>query len=416
MAVYNKQGHRARVLLKSACLSLLQHKLRSLLSILGIVCGIMAVVAVIAIGKGAEQETMRHIEQMGITNIFIRADQLTEEQLHRAKQQHSAGLQNSDRERLRTNNPFLRNTAGARERTLNLTDLPRGLHPRLMECTASYGDILGIQMAQGRFLSETDTERRQQVCVLGWQVAISLGQKGQLNQEIRIGEQLFLVIGILARQDALNTEQGKVTMQNLNNSIFFPLDTLEGNSEEAAPLTELLIEVKQPDQVKPCAALLRRSLHMAHNGVNDFQLIIPLEMLAQARKIQGIFNLVFGIIGAITLFVGGIGIMNIMLANISERIHEIGLRRAVGARPEHILLQFLGEAILLTLIGGIIGILCGILLSLCLGMLTGWPIGFSIPLLALPLGISLLTGLFFGIYPARKAAAMDPIQALGSSS
>lgn len=155
---------------------------------------------------------------------------------------------------------------------------------------------------------------------------------------------------------------------------------------------------------------------MAHNGVNDFQLIIPLEMLAQARKIQGIFNLVFGIIGAITLFVGGIGIMNIMLANISERIHEIGLRRAVGARPEHILLQFLGEAILLTLIGGIIGILCGILLSLCLGMLTGWPIGFSIPLLALPLGISLLTGLFFGIYPARKAAAMDPIQALGSSS
>lgn len=235
MAVYNKQGHRARVLLKSACLSLLQHKLRSLLSILGIVCGIMAVVAVIAIGKGAEQETMRHIEQMGITNIFIRADQLTEEQLHRAKQQHSAGLQNSDRERLRTNNPFLRNTAGARERTLNLTDLPRGLHPRLMECTASYGDILGIQMAQGRFLSETDTERRQQVCVLGWQVAISLGQKGQLNQEIRIGEQLFLVIGILARQDALNTEQGKVTMQNLNNSIFFPLDTLEGNSEEAAP-------------------------------------------------------------------------------------------------------------------------------------------------------------------------------------
>ena len=209
MAIFNKpvskkqgykQGYQIRLLLKTACLSLLQQKLRSLLSILGIVCGIMAVVAVIAIGEGAEQETMRHIEQMGITNIYIRADQLTEEQQQRAKQHHSAGLQDSDRERLRTN-PFVRRTAGARERTRNLTDLPQGLHPQLMECTASYGDILGIRMEQGRFISETDMVRRHQVCVLGSQIAADMGRKGQLGQEIRIGEQLFLVVGILARQD-----------------------------------------------------------------------------------------------------------------------------------------------------------------------------------------------------------------------
>ncbi|WLE99114.1 MAG: ABC transporter permease [Candidatus Electrothrix communis] len=448
MAIFNKpvsnkqgykQGYQIRLLLKTACLSLLQQKLRSLLSILGIVCGIMAVVAVIAIGEGAEQETMRHIEQMGITNIYIRADPLTEEQQQRAKQHHSAGLQNSDRERLRTN-PFIRRTAGARERTRNLTDLPQGLHPQLMECTAGYGDILSIQMAQGRFISETDKVRRHQVCVLGSQIAADMGRKGQLGQEIRIGEQLFLVVGILARQgdqEELKTQQTKeteitketqVTMQNLNNMIFFPLDTVDGETEAMTttattadpltgqlPLTEILVEVKQADQVKPCAALLRRSLHKAHNGFDDFQLIIPLELLAQARKIQGIFNLVFAIIGAITLFVGGIGIMNIMLANISERIHEIGLRRAVGARPEHIMIQFLGEAVLLTLIGGIIGILCGVLLATFLGRLTGWPIGFSLPVLLLPLAISIMTGLFFGIYPARKAATMDPIQALGNA-
>ncbi|MCW5201709.1 ABC transporter permease [Desulfobulbus sp. US4] len=445
MAIFNKpvsnkqgykQGYQIRLLLKTACLSLLQQKLRSLLSILGIVCGIMAVVAVIAIGEGAEQETMRHIEQMGITNIYIRADPLTAEQQQRAKQHHSAGLQNSDRERLHTN-PFIRNTAGVRERTRNLTDLPQGLHPQLMECTAGYGDILSIQMAQGRFISETDKVRRHQVCVLGSQIAADMGRKGQLGQEIRIGEQLFLVVGILARQgdqEELKTQQTKeteitketqVTMQNLNNMIFFPLDTVDGETEAITttadpltgqlPLTEILVEVKQADQVKPCAALLRRSLHKAHNGFDDFQLIIPLELLAQARKIQGIFNLVFAIIGAITLFVGGIGIMNIMLANISERIHEIGLRRAVGARPEHIMIQFLGEAVLLTLIGGIIGILCGVLLATFLGRLTGWPIGFSLPVLLLPLAISIMTGLFFGIYPARKAATMDPIQALGNA-
>ncbi|MCI5132530.1 MAG: FtsX-like permease family protein [Candidatus Electrothrix sp. EH2] len=139
-------------------------------------------------------------------------------------------------------------------------------------------------------------------------------------------------------------------------------------------------------------------------------------MLARARKIQGIFNMVFGIIGAVTLCVGGIGIMNIMLANISERMHEIGLRRAVGARPEHILIQFLAEAVLLTFVGGIIGIICGVLLSKILGILTGWPVGFTLPVLLLPLLTSILTGLFFGIYPARKAAAMDPVQALGSPS
>ncbi|MCI5157926.1 MAG: hypothetical protein D3906_05695, partial [Candidatus Electrothrix sp. AUS1_2] len=201
-----KQGYQVRLLLRAAALSLLQQKLRSLLSILGIVCGIMAVVTVIAIGEGAEQETMRHIEQLGITNIYIRADQLTEEQQQLARRHHSAGLQDSDRERAGKNNPFIRNTASVRERTRHLIDLPQGLHPHLMECTAGYGEILDIRMAQGRFISETDTLRRQQVCVLGRQAAVGLGQKGQLNQEIRIGEQLFQVIGILARQDELNTE------------------------------------------------------------------------------------------------------------------------------------------------------------------------------------------------------------------
>ena len=417
MAVSDKQGYQVRLLFRTARLSLLQQKLRSLLSILGIICGITAVVIVIALGEGAKQETLRRIEQLGITNIYIRADQLTEEQRHRAEQHHSAGLRNSDRKRLHSN-PFIRNTAGIREQAGNLVDLPQGLHPLLMECTAGYGDILHIPMAQGRFISATDTLRCQQVCVLGREIADNMGQKGRLGQEIRLGDQLFLVVGILAPQEEPDTEQSKVTMQNLNKTVFFPLNTLAGidSGDSAAPLTEILVQVKQADQVKPCARLLRRSLYKAHNGVEDFRLLIPLEMLAKAEEIQGIFNLVFGIIGAVTLFVGGIGIMNIMLANVSERIHEIGLRRAVGARPEHILMQFLAEAVLLTVIGGIIGMFCGALLSELLGRATAWPVAFSLPVLLLPLLTSVLTGLFFGIYPARKAAAMDPVQALGTLS
>lgn len=422
MVILNKQSRFIRIIIKTACSSLLQHKLRTTLSALGIVCGVMAVVAIIAIGEGAKQETLRQIERLGVTNIYIRSDQLTPVQRVRARQRHSAGLQNSDRYRLQSNNQFIRFTAASREQAINLTGFPEHLSPKLIECTASYGRILGINLESGRFISEIDTSNRNQVCVLGWQIARALGELGQVGQSLRIGKQLFQVIGILSRQDLLNTSETKLTMQNLNDTVFFPLNAIVSGrvgtapSTEQIPLTEIIVTVHSIDQVFSAALLIRRSLEIAHNGVDDFQLIIPLELLAQSQRIQHIFNIVLGIIGTISLVIGGIGIMNIMLANISERIKEIGLRRAVGARPEHIIVQFLSEAVLLTFTGGICGIFGGICLSLIIGALTGWPIRFSVPVLIVPLGVSIIIGLFFGLYPARKASLIDPIVALGSST
>ena len=423
MVTLNKQSHFIQIIIKTACSSLLQHKLRTTLSALGIVCGVMAVVAIIAIGEGAKQETLRQIGRLGVTNIYIRSDQLTADQRARARQHHSAGLQNSDRDRLQSNNHLIHDTAASREQAINLTGFPEHLSPKLIECTASYGRILGFNLESGRFISEIDTHNRNQVCVLGWQIARALGALGQVGQSLRIGEQLFQVIGILSRQDLLNTAETKLTMQNLNDTVFFPLNSIESGRKmstapatEQMPLTEIIVKVHSIDQVYPAALLIRRSLEIAHNEVDDFQLIIPLELLAQSQKIQHIFNIVLGIIGTISLVIGGIGIMNIMLANISERIKEIGLRRAVGARPEHIIVQFLCEAILLTFTGGLCGIIGGIGLSLIIGALTDWPIRFSIPVLIVPLGVSIIIGLFFGLYPARKASLIDPISALGSST
>lgn len=423
MVTLNKQKHFIRIIFKTACSSLLQHKLRTTLSALGIVCGVMAVVAIIAIGEGAKRETMKQIEKMGVTNIYIRADQLTAEQQSRAREHHSAGLQDSDRHRLQSNNTSISDTAGARERALNLTGLPEYLSPKLIECTASYGRMLGFKPDKGRFITESDTIHRNQVCVLGWQIAGKLGKSGEIGQSLRIGEQLFQVVGILNRQDMTNTADIQFTMENLNDTIFFPLDAIEsdlrnGNTPPLAkmPLSEIIVRIHSTDQVSPAAALIRRSLEIAHNGVDDFQLIIPLELLAQSQRIRHIFNVVLGIIAALSLIIGGIGIMNIMLANISERIKEIGLRRAVGARPEHILAQFLSEAVLLTFTGGLCGIGGGICLSLVIGALTDWPITFSIPGLVVPLVVSILIGLFFGLYPAKKASLIDPIVALGSST
>jgi len=423
MVTLNKQSRFILIIIKTACSSLLQHKLRTTLSALGIVCGVMAVVAIIAIGEGAKQETLRQIERMGVTNIYIRSDQLTADQRARARQLHSDGLQNSDRYRLQSNNHFISATAASREQAINLTGFPEHLSPKLIECSASYGWILGFSMESGRFISEIDTSKRNQVCVLGWQIARGLGELGQVGQSLRIGGQLFQVIGILSRQDLLNTSETKLTMQNLNDTVFFPLNAIESRpkistspSTEQMPLTEIIVKVHSSDQVSSAALLIRRSLEIAHNGVDDFQLIIPLELLAQSQKIQHIFNIVLGIIGTISLVISGIGIMNIMLANISERINEIGLRRAVGARPEHIIVQFLSEAVLLTFTGGLCGIIGGIGLSLIIGALTDWPIRFSVPVLIVPLGVSIIIGLFFGLYPARKASLIDPIVALGSST
>lgn len=407
---------------KTACHTLLRHKLRSTLSILGVICGVMAVVAIIAIGEGAKRETLIQIEQMGVTNIYIRSDILTKDQQIRARQLHSEGLQDRDRKRLQVNNRFIRATAGLRERSLNLPGLPENLSPKLIETTAGYDQVLGFQMEHGRFISHMDVSSRQQVCVLGWKIARDIGRAGQVGKSLRIGHQLFRVVGVLHRQDLLNTSGTKLSLQNLNETIFFPLNAIEADSHEKntvlqnnTSLTEIVVEVYRADQVIPAAPLIRRSLELAHNGVDDFQLIIPLEMLAQERKVQNIFNLVLGIIGAISLVIGGIGIMNIMLANISERIREIGLRRALGASPKHIAFQFLSESVILTFTGGICGLLGGICLTAIISTLTEWPIQFSFPALTIPLGVSIIIGLFFGFYPARRASRMDPIAALNNS-
>ena len=423
MAILNKNSHFFKIIFKTACSSLLQHKLRTTLSALGIVCGVMAVVAIIAIGDGAKQEALQQLEKLGATNIYIRSDQLTADQQSRARKHHSAGLQDNDRHRLQSNNRFISDTAAARERAINLTGLPEYLSPKLIECTASYGRIIGLRIKKGRFINKIDTSNRKQVCVLGWQISRKLGKIGQVGQSLRIGEQLFQIVGVLNRQDLLHTADTNFTMQNLNDTIFFPLDTIESDhkthnipSHGKTPLTEIIVRVHTTDQIASAALLIRRSLEIAHNGVDDFQLIIPLELLAQSQKIQTIFNLVLGIIATLSLIIGGIGIMNIMLANVSERIKEIGLRRAVGARPEHILVQFLSESVLLTFSGGLCGIAGGICLSLSIGVLTDWPIRFSTQGLIVPLMVSMIIGLFFGLYPAKKASCVDPIVALGNSA
>lgn len=397
---------------RTAITSLAQHKLRSLLSIVGIVCGVSTVLAIFAIGAGAEAETMRRIGQLGLNNIYLRADNLTEQQIARARRYQSRGLQIGDLTRLQTTGLPIRRTAASRDQRVELAGLPDDVQGRVIEATRDYRAVLGLTMAAGRFLADRDLADRNRVCVLGWSVSAALGADGKPGALIRIGSELWQVVGVLDRRDVDAAETGRISLLDINTMIIVPLGTL-GAAADGEPVSELIVELATVERIEAATVVIAGTVRAAHHGVDDFSVIVPNELLSQAREIQRLFTIVFGSIGTLSLIIGGVGIMNIMLAGISERVREIGLRRAVGARPDHIVVQFLSEAVLLTTLGGLLGLAGGWALARGVSLYAGWPIVISSATIVLPLLMALATGCLFGIYPALKAARMDPLQALG---
>ncbi len=404
----------------------MMHKLRTILSLLGIVCGVMAVLSIIAIGEGAKLAAVKQIEKMGVTNIFIRTVKLSADKIAQTGQLHSLGLNPTDLDKINYGCKYVIQSAASKEFTINLAAPPPQLNPKIIGCTANYGDILKLEVASGRFIAELDNQQKNLVCVLGWDVSRSLGTGGKVGQRLRIGETLWTIVGILNGYDIENSDENKVSLQNINEMVFLPISSVaqvenQGSAgsnmefkQKEKKYSEIIVEIDTKKNVITAASLIDRILQVSHNDVEDYQIIIPMQLLAQSMKIQRVFNIVFGAVGAISLLIGGIGIMNIMLAGVSERTREIGLRLAVGATEFHIIVQFLIEAILITIGGGIIGVIIGIAAATLISIFAGWPVSITLKAVFIPLFFSVATGLFSGLYPAIRAARLDPIKALGS--
>jgi putative ABC transport system permease protein len=279
-----------------------------------------------------------------------------------------------------------------------------------------YGRVLRLPLARGRFLTTLDERSRARVCVLGATLSRALfGFRNPLAESVRVDQEWYRVVGILAERGTDARAIGTIAARDLNQAVLLPISTLLGATSEGDPdqsVDEIWVQVADGERVMELGEAVQHAVTRLHRGVADAEVVIPRELLNQRYRTQRTFSVVVGSVAVLSLLVGGIGIMNIMLASVLERTHEIGIRRTVGATRRDVTLQFLTESLLMTLSGGAAGILTGVLVSFGITAYAGWSTSVSLYAVLLAFLVSFVVGLGFGIYPATKAAQLQPIDAL----
>ncbi len=399
--------------------NLLAHGLRSLLTMLGMIFGVAAVVAMLSIGAGARQKVMALIEQMGVRNLIIQAKETTEWQAHQKIRKLSPGLTFED---YRVVLADIDNVAAStpRKSMTPTKTIPKAQQdiPTVYGVQPSYLHIAGLHLLDGRFFGQEDEDKGASVCVLGITARWSLfGDSNPIGKYVKVNDQWFLVIGVVSPQLSAQAETPGVPSADSNNLIYIPLNAAilrleDSYSDVRDEIDGIYLNLNQNADMTSAARVVRAILDTSHHGANDFSVIVPAELLAEQKRTENLFNAVMVAIASISLVVGGIGIMNIMLASVSERTREIGLRRAVGAKQSDIVRQFVVEATTISFVGGSVGIVFGFLMSRLIAWLAGWSTIVTASSIALAFLVSISVGLVFGIYPAMKAARLDPVDAI----
>jgi len=396
-------------ILKLTLSTLSKHILRAVLSIVGVVLGVAAVVAMLSIGEGAKKEVLMILEQLGKNNVIIRYSDPGSNK----KQDYAAGLTENDLFLIR--NTFEKSQVAASKSIEGVVyEANERVKVDVMAVTASYGTVRQLSIHKGRFLCDLDIAQKKLVCVLGYEVAKSLGVSAETRQYININQALFHVVGVLFPRE-IQKKGVPVSVSDYNQAIFIPLGSETSISRKQATDYDGIHEIILQQNMYEISSLgnaVKCLLMRQHRSVEDFQIVIPQELLKQEQHARKTFSFILAAIAALSLLIGGIGIVNIMLAMVSERTQEIGIRRAIGANRAHILFQFLMEALILTSIGTLLGLILGVTLSLIMSYLASWSVVITIWSIATAIGMSTLAGVFSGLYPAYIAANMDPITAL----
>jgi putative ABC transport system permease protein len=399
--------------------TLMMHKLRTFLTMLGMIFGVAAVLAMLSIGAGAQQQMMAFIADLGVQNLIVEARESTDYQAFQKMRQQSPGLTFQDLRAIQGAIPAIE-AVSARKRFAPNRVIPKstGDTPVVYGVEPAYQRIGGLQLVAGRFFSEDEAATGAPVAVLGEAARARLfGPADPIGQYLKINEQWFAVIGITAPQAVARGEVAGLPVQDRNNLIYVPTTAailrLEDNySQFRDEIDGAYVRLRSADDVTAAAGVVRGVLDASHRGASDYTLIVPAELLAEQQRTKRIFDIVMVALASISLLVGGIGIMNIMLASVMERTQEIGLRRALGARRVDIIRQFVIETTVIAVTGGVAGLLLGIVMSRAIAEFAGWSTIVTPGSLALAFLVSVAVGLIFGVYPATKAAGLDPIEAL----
>jgi putative ABC transport system permease protein len=428
--------YRLKRTVKLGSKSLWMHKLRSTLTALGIIFGVSSVIAMLAIGEGASRDAQEKIAQLGSHNIIIKTVDPPEDQSSGGQQQtmKEYGLTYADAERFRNGIPNVQVIVPNRRLAQQAQYRTRRVAVEVVGTVPWFPEISNERLKYGRFLSSTDMNYKRGICVIDEKLVRDLfGFDDPLGQDVKIASDYYRVVGVVTEHASDKAANGLSNNKDATGAkkaganlgcIYIPLNTVQNRfgdmtlqisagsrSFEKVELQEIIVKVSEIDLVMGTRRSVETLMGRFHKK-NDYEITVPLELMRQAKEFQRIFTIVLGSIAAISLLVGGIGIMNIMLATVSERTREIGIRRALGAKKRDIIFQFLSETLILTLSGGIFGIFLGSLIPFLVTHFGQMRTVITTGSLILAFGISAGVGIIFGLYPAYRAANMDPIESL----
>lgn len=430
--------------------AIIDNKLKSILTALGIIFGVAAVISMLAIGKGAEQEILEQIKLVGVNNIIITPTEITDNNKQESDddktsaKKFSKGLTLLDMIAIENELPTIQMISPVISYNYSAMIFGKSKPVVLEGVNSNYFKLFNINLQTGNVFNQMQAESGLPVCIIGANIkTVFFNQENPIGKSIKCGQIWLKIIGVVERRDFTASASDEMGISSTDNKIFIPVQTilmrfknralvradevertnarrrsssasLNQSADDKNPnqLDKIILQVKETEQLSATANVVKRILLRRHSGLYDFEVTIPELLLKQQQRTKKIFNIVLGAIAGISLIVGGIGIMNIMLASVMERIREIGTRQAIGASRKDIVAQFLAESTLISISGGIIGIILGIVLSKIITAVFDIKTVISLFSIFVAFGVSALVGILFGYMPAKRAAEKDPVESL----
>ncbi|MDL2255178.1 ABC transporter permease [Parabacteroides sp. OttesenSCG-928-G06] len=403
--------------IRLALSGLTDHKFRSFLTMLGIIFGVASVIAMLSIGEGAKREAIAKYQDLGVNNIIVREKKLSDVELEEVRAKFSQGLSLQDAATVKEIVPGVERIASQAEINTDVKYADKSAKSTIIGVTPEFLHMMNYKPGKGEFITPAQYGQKLKVCVLGAGVAVTLFQhEDPIGKMVKIEDQWLEVVGVLESKTLFTETVGELAARDLNTDVYVPLSTfLNRFTREnllASEIQQITVQVDNSGRLVETSKLIHEILKRRHFNNDDYSIVIPFELLKQEEKERQIYNFLLGAIAAISLLVGGIGIMNIMLATVMERTREIGIRRAIGARKADIMSQFVTEAIAISITGGIIGVLLGITLSVSVTLFTDIQTYIRLYSILIAFAFSVIVGISFGYLPAKNAANLKPVDSI----